>query len=241
MKKKVAPLLICLLILFICIAPAQAGGIPVIDISHIMQSVMNYYQLVSQYKKMVEEFEFLKKALENPEQLTNRMIASQIFKIANLHENMKGMVFDYTKIQEAWDKNYKDFSGFNGMSASDYAKHANKTLEATNNAIFDAMKAQGLVVELESDTKLLQDLLDQSAKADGAIKAAQVGHYIASLEITQLMRMQEIMAASYRAQCSYYQHLLQNEQMAKVQNEKLLINEPNPLSTLLGIGPGFGF
>lgn len=226
-------------LLFVIGSSMPTYALRVFDISNLRQNILTATRTLQTAKNSLEQLKFLKKAIDNPK-MYSKMVMTQIYTIAETHERIKGMTMDYRQIQGEWDKRYKDFAGFNNMSAREYADHANQTLQATNEAIYDAMRAQGLVGQMKSDVELLQTLLDRSATASGALEAAQIGHYIASVEITQLMRIQEIMAASYRAQCAYYEHLLQNEQMAKVQAEKLLINEPNPLIDLLGIGPGFG-
>lgn len=208
----------------------------VLDVKNLAEARKTYDKIYQQYLLIKQNLESLK----GGDQYAKK-VGQQILLIAVLHEQVKGLVFDYEQMQKAWDETYKDFAELNGMGAREYAEHAKKTLQKTNEAIEYAMKAQGLVSGMKSDVELLEELLKRSANAQGALEAAQIGHYIASIEITQLMRLQEIVSASYRAQCAYYEHLLQNEAMAKVQAEKLLINEPNPLANLLGIGPGFGF
>jgi P-type conjugative transfer protein TrbJ len=98
------------------------------------------------------------------------------------------------------------------MTGADYAAHAYSVLQSTNDVIYDAMRAQGLVAQIGADTANLQSLMSASQSAQGALAAAQAGNQIAVLNTQQMMRLQQIMAASNQAQTAYYAEISNGKQ-----------------------------
>jgi P-type conjugative transfer protein TrbJ len=82
------------------------------------------------------------------------------------------------------------------------------------------MKAQGLVAQIDDDAANLDSLLRASSSASGALAAAQAGNQIAGVTSQQLMRLQHIVAASYRAQSSFYAEQAQKQAMSKADSER---------------------
>jgi P-type conjugative transfer protein TrbJ len=210
---------------------------------------MQYVEQLEQYGKESEQVQNSLKQLENEAKnlaklsnedqfntITN--IQSNLEDMITLYEQVKGMSMDYQDIQQQWDGFYKDYGQYNGMSADDYAQHARQTVQQTSNAIYDAVKAQGLICQIGNDHKNLQALLDASATAQGALQATQAGNQIMGILVEQMMRMQEIMAQSFRAQTQYYRQQIeaQNEQNSINDTQDFNIN--NPFESGKGNGPG---
>lgn len=165
-------------------------------------------------------------------------IQQQLAQLQQLQSQIKGLTMDYANMEQSWDETYKDFGDFNGMSGKDYANHAQKIAEATNNSIYDAMVAQGLVAQLGNDEANLQSLAAASQNAQGALAAAQAGNQIAALQAQQLMRLQQIMAQSERAKSAYEAERAQKEAMSRESNKQAWGESENTTPMQDGGGAG---
>jgi len=204
----------------------------VFDPSVFMQTLMSYFTEIEDYANQAEQLSNQMQSLMNEAQNLANMDQNAAFKtmsgiknslarLSNLRSNVRGITMDYMKLESAWDSIYaKDFNSFKGKSVKDYVEAADKTLKQTNNATYDAMKAQGLVAQIDDDAANLESLLNASNSASGALAAAQAGNQIAGVTSQQLMRLQHIVAASYRAQSSFYAEQAQKQAIAKAHSEK---------------------
>ena len=221
---------------FLFVSPAAEAflgfGDIVFDPSVFMQTLMSYFTEIEDYANQAEQLSNQVQSLINEAQNLANMdsyaagrtingIKSSLMKLSDLKSNVRGITMDYMKLESAWDSVYqKDFTAFNGKSAKEYVEAADKALKQTNNATYDAMRAQGLVAQIDDDAANLESLLNASNSAKGALAAAQAGNQIAGVTSQQLMRLQHIVAASYRAQSSFYAEQAQKQAMAKAHSEK---------------------
>lgn len=204
----------------------------VFDPSVFMQTLMSYFteiedyanqaeQLSNQVQSLINEAQNLANMDQNAASRTISNISGSLQKLKDLKSNVRGITMDYMKLESAWDSVYaKDFKSFDGKSAKDYVNAADKALKQTNDATYDAMKAQGLVAQIDDDAANLDSLLRASSSASGALAAAQAGNQIAGVTSQQLMRLQHIVAASYRAQSSFYAEQAQREAMSRAASKK---------------------
>jgi P-type conjugative transfer protein TrbJ len=133
---------------------------------------------------------------------------------------MRGITMDYTKLQGAYDEVYKNFAAYNGMSGEQYASQAQQILNQSNNSAYDAMRAQGLAAQIDNDAANLNSLMQASQSATGALAATQAGNQITGMTIQQLMRLQEVIAASNRAQSSYFAAEAQRKAMSDADSKR---------------------
>ncbi len=236
MKKIKRFSMVLVLIAFLFVSPhAEAFlgfGDIVFDPSVFMQTLMSYFTEIEDYANQAEQLSNQVQSLMNEAQNLANMdsyaagrtingIKSSLMKLSDLKSNVRGITMDYMKLESAWDSVYqKDFAAFNGKSVKEYVEAADKALKQTNNATYDAMRAQGLVAQIDDDAANLDSLLRASQSASGALAAAQAGNQIAGVTSQQLMRLQHIVAASYRAQSSFYAAQAQKEAMAKTDSDR---------------------
>jgi type IV secretion system protein TrbJ len=221
---------------FLFVSPAAEAflgfGDIVFDPSVFMQTLMSYFteiedyanqaeQLSNQVQSLMNEAQNLANMDQNAASRTISNISGSLQKLKDLKSNVRGITMDYMKLESAWDSVYKkDFKDFSGKSVKEYVDAAGKALQQTNNATYDAMKAQGLVAQIDDDAANLDSLLRASNSANGALAAAQAGNQIAGVTSQQLMRLQHIVASSYRAQSSFYAEQAQREAMAKADSDR---------------------
>ncbi|VBB08469.1 Hypothetical protein LUCI_3741 [Lucifera butyrica] len=174
---------------------------------------------LDQVKNTLNNLQSLQAQLQNLSSLDQSSMTSQINSVQNslqtlqqLRQSEKGLTLDWTNAQQAWDSEYTDFKNLNGgISATDYTTAYKKLSTNTDNALYDAMKSQGLLVQLDDDQQNLVNLMKSSTSAKGALQAAQIGHQLTALEIQNMLRLQQILTMSNRAQTQY---MLQQQQSA---------------------------
>ena len=130
------------------------------------------------------------------------------------------MLNSYGQFQEQWDSTFKDFASVSGMSASEWAQQAQKMVNESNKTLFDSVKAQTSVQQIESDAQALSALQTASGNAQGVLQATQAGNQIAATTAQQLMRLQSIMAASNTAQSVYYRELKARDEKAAAEGQR---------------------
>lgn len=207
-------------------------------LDQVKNTIYSYQQIQNQLTELAYTVQNLKK-LDNTLSTSNLAAIQQaLTKVVTYFQTTRGIALNYEQSQSAWDATYPDFQKYNGMSGSDYAKQSAIIRQQTSDALYDSMRAQGLISQMADDRIILNKLLTASASADGVLAALQASNQLAGLQIEQLMRMQLIMSASYRAQASYYAEQVQG-QAAATGNAKnrMTIDSPNPLS---GNGNGEG-
>ena len=219
---------------FFSVQPAKAFlgfGDIVFDPSVFLQTVFSYLtevettmneaaQLENQIQSLYNEALNLAKMDQGLSGTALSGLKNSLNQLTNLQGKIRGMTMTYEDVEGAWDKLYKDFGSLNGKSGKEYAEQAQKVLDQMNNATYDAMRSQGLVSQLGDDSKNLQGLLQASNSASGALAAAQAGNQIAASTVQQLMRLQQISAASYRAESSYQAAQAQKEGMSKADSKR---------------------
>lgn len=215
MKKIV---LLVLLSPFLSAAPGY-GVIAVIDTAHIAKTITNYYELVKHTENLIRILQDMDQNLLQMDHAVkwrmNNHVAQVLSDLITAHDNTRGIVMHYQRVQDAYDRLYPGFEGYNGMSAKDYALRAVDITRQAERAIFDAMRAQGFVAHAQDDYTNLNALLQHSDISEGALQALQAANQIGGIQITQLMRLQEIVAASSRAQASFYATQIQADQAAQ--------------------------
>jgi len=235
---------------FLVISALHADAlVPVIDEANLMQNILTAVrtlqsnineatQIANQLASLRNEALNLMKMDPFAANQNVWAIQQQLFNLQNMTYTVRGLVMDYNRIQNQFDSLYPAFSKYNGMSGADYANQVDQLHKQTQNSMFDAMKAQGIVADTWKDQMSLQSLINASQTANGALSAAQTGNQIAALQATEMMKMQQIMATSYRAETSYYAEVAAREAAAKADSQTYFkLDVPN---TLQGSGRGPG-
>lgn len=216
------------------------GG-PVKDITKIFRLIEEYNRLYSNLISMKKDLDHLIEMNKDTSNMTREYIKKSLERLIMIRNAAKGLTHSYSIIQHQWDETFKGFGAFNGMKASAYADHLKDLDEKTSQALLNAMKAQGIIVELDDDRVILDGLMDSTKSAKGILGAIQVTNYISALQMTQLMRMEIVMTMSFRAQTAYYQWMIQEKmsQRAYANQNQVIFDNPIKSSSSLDIFPEF--
>lgn len=222
-------------IIMLSVRPSNAFlgfGDIVFDPGNLIQSILNGMQQITSAANSVNQTANQLKSLQYQVQNLAKMdpssaastlsnLQGRLATLMQIQASLRGITMNYAQVQGAWDQLYgADFGRYNGMKGSDYAAQALKILKQTDNATYDAMRAQGMVSELANDAANLESLLTASNSSGGALSAAQAGNAIAAIQAQQLMRLQQIVATSYRAESSYYADQANRAAMSRANSDK---------------------
>jgi len=230
-RKKVKWSIFMLAILLIFPLKHAAAFQMVFDPTALIQEIIGYIDQISQTVNTARQIENQLSSLANEAKNLANMdsrtawqtlsgIRSNLTQVMQMQANIRGLTMEYQKVEAAWDTLYKDFGSFNGISGKAYAAQAQKVLDQTNRATYDAMRAQGLVSQLGNDARNLESLMTSSNTSAGALAAVQAGNAIAAVNTQQLMRLQQIVATSYRAQSSYHAQQANKEAMSQADSKR---------------------
>jgi P-type conjugative transfer protein TrbJ len=177
-KLLIVILVLSLTVNFISTARAFVVYDPTNYLQNLKTAISTAQMLLNQAQQLQNDLLNLTK-LDDTLAATNlATLKGNLSDLAALQKNLTGLVWDYQKMQQAWDAVYKDFGFYNGLSGTAYANQANTILDQTNRAIYDAMKAQGLTAQAGKDAENLQQLIAASQSAPGALAAAQAVTYL---------------------------------------------------------------
>lgn len=113
--------------------------------------------------------------------------------------------------QAAYDQKYMDVTN---MTPTEQADYLATLLYNQNRTLQSAMEVQGLVTNANAtNAQAIQRLLSASKSSQGALAAAQVGHQLAALQISQLVQMQDMIARSERAKAERMAYEREQEEM----------------------------
>lgn len=246
MKRRVL-LIACLISFCLSVASslmptAEAGwlrrkifrGGSVFDPVKYTQLLLQVEQVKKQLDNWEKETDHLKTMNESSSKMVRTYILTMFDRLIAIRNTAKGLTYNYAILQTEWDKTFKEFKTFNGISASEYAEHLKVLDEKTSLALLDAMRSQGLIVDFDGDRMVLKGLMEESKNSEGTLGALQVSNYIAALQMTQFLRMELIMTMSFRAQATYYQWLIQQKMSQRAYAKKNQIKMENPTSQLTG-------
>jgi P-type conjugative transfer protein TrbJ len=220
--------------------PSAHAGIPVIDVANLASTILNFIEnllseinSVEQIVNQIEGIGNQVKSLENEaKNLANMDLSNSfknptsfkttLFKIKGALYSAKGLPLRYEAMEDKYGKLYKDVGGYEAGTFDDWSKQAKELQGQTNYAVYDAMKTQGMIEEMESDTENIEDLLKNSDSAQGALEVAQVSNQLGAVNTRQLMRMQTIQSAAYRLQASQIGEEVQRREIAMADHKRVL-------------------
>jgi P-type conjugative transfer protein TrbJ len=262
MKKFVVIVMTVFCLSFGAYTPKAHAGIPVIDIAGLLEAILTFittleevYASYEQIDNQINQIQNQVRGLEMQAKNLQKMdlakslknistLRGNMNKIKQLHSTSKAIPLQYDSVlarrEQIYKKVDKEYKAYSGSSLAELKGQAAEILTQTSEAARDAMMAQGLIVDIETDEVTLEELLANSDTAEGALEASQVNNQLVALQTNQMMRLQVINAASARLQASQYDEQVQKKLMTEAESDRFneRKNKDNPLQGG-GNGPGF--
>jgi P-type conjugative transfer protein TrbJ len=164
------------------------------QVTQIANQVLQYEMLIQQYETMVTNL----LTLEFDMSMVLSGAWGNIF--ARL-QNALGMTHAYLSIGGEFAAMYPVFNR-EPMGGGDYVLELRTWSQQVRDAGQGAMSAQAIAESLEADVGTLEGALRRSDAAAGNLQVHQAGNQIEAIGVTQLMRIQQMMAQQGRAETS---------------------------------------
>lgn len=149
-------------------------------------------------------------------------IQNSLQQLKALKNQTDSLVNNWQDISSKWDTIHKDYANMTGLSASNYVKLYKQQQEDKEKTTKQAMQTQGLVSQIDTDSQSLYNLLNANEGAVGALQAAQIGNQLAALQISNLMRLEQMISASNTAQMQYLVDQKEQAEAANAMSKKFI-------------------
>lgn len=190
--------------------PASAqlfGGIvydPTNHAENVLQAVRALQQIEQQAQQLLHEIEMLETMARNLESLpgdvAGAIILDRINRLQALLAEAEGIGYAVPGLETIYDEAYPDAYGDATPNAV-LVEEARARWRQSRTAWRDSLVTLSAALENnEADADAIADLVARSQAAVGALQAAQAGNQLAALQAEQLMQLEVMMAAQFRAE-----------------------------------------
>lgn len=211
MKRLIACLLMAAAPMGLAAPPASAqlfGGVvydPTNHAQNVLQAVRALQQVEQQVQQLAHEVEMLENMARNLETLPINVAEAIILdRINRLHELMteaEGIGYGVAEIETVYDSAYPDAYGATPPPNAVLVEGARARWRQSRTAWRDTLVTLSAALEdNETDAGAVAHLVARSQEAAGALQAAQAGNQLSALQAEQLIQMEAMMAAHYRAE-----------------------------------------
>ncbi len=210
MIRKLRAILVVSTIVVLSIVAAPAGPataqIPVIDSSNLVQNVLQAVRALQQINLAIQQLQTQIAMLQNmatnlvnlPTSVLNSL-ESTLARINGLINQAQGISFKVGATQTAFAQ-YYPMQYPAGTSASQLYGNALQRWQNAMNAFQTTLTIQAQIAQnVQTDTATLSTLVGASQGAVGNLQAQQANAQLAALSAKQLLQIQTLMAAQYRA------------------------------------------
>ena len=201
------------------LAPSASAGLLVLDISNLVQNIINvmsqYWQQATQESQLIQQTQ---QAINQVRQLQNlrlqleamyrNLTALQLvlndpsYSLINKSQALlwqgQGLAFSVKHFNTAFDDLYRQY-GDKVLTTLALTDERRRWSEQTRASVVTAMKVQSSVEDISSDRQDLSQAIEASRAAPGSLAAQQATTEVAALNAKQLMRIEAMIAANGRA------------------------------------------
>ncbi|RIJ16467.1 P-type conjugative transfer protein TrbJ [Henriciella mobilis] len=209
MKRLLSSVLICAAPLSLALpAPASAQIAvydPVNHVQNILQGIRTLQEINQQIQQLTHEIEMLENMARNletlPVNVAEAIIADRIRRIHELMREAEGIGYGVEEVEREYEVLYPESYGETPPREAVLVEEARARWRQSRSAYRDTLVTVATALEdNETDAAAIAGLVDLSQSAAGALQATQAGNQIEALQTEQLMQMEAMMAAHYRAE-----------------------------------------
>jgi P-type conjugative transfer protein TrbJ len=191
--------------------PASAqlfgGGIvydPANHAENILQAIRALQQINQQIQQLTHEIEMLENMARDLEALPDSIaddILRRMRRIEELMREAEGIGYRVEEIEREYEEVYPEDYGSEPPRQAVLVEEARARWRQSRTAYRDSLTVTAQVVSTaRADSDSLGRLIADSQSAVGNLQVAQAGNQIEALQTEQLMQMEAMMAAHYRAE-----------------------------------------
>ena len=133
--------------------------------------------------------------------VAHAIIRDRIQRLYDLMREAEGIGYGVEEVEREYEEIYPETYGEEPPESSVLVEDARVRWRQSRTAYRDSLITIGAALEdNEIDGAAISDLIDRSQTAAGALEVAQAGNQIEAMQTQQLMQIESIMAAHYRAE-----------------------------------------
>ncbi len=191
--------------------PASAqfgfGGIvydPANHAQNLLTAVRSLTEINQQIQQLAHEIDMLEKMAINLKNLPNSVadqLRVKLLAVDSLIKVAAGIAYQVSTIDAEYEKLYRETYGASPPPTPVIIGEARAAWKQSREGYKHALEVQAQVVSnIRSDVDDLHGLVDDSQSAAGNLQVSQAGNQIAAMSAEQLMQIQTLLAAQYRAE-----------------------------------------
>jgi len=178
---------------------------PANHIENIMQAAQSVESVSNQVRQLAHEVEMLENMARNletlPVNVAEAIIRDRINRIHELMSEAEGIGYGVSEIETVYDEAYPETYGETPPRNAVLVEDARRRWRQSRTAYRDTLVTVAAALEdNETDADAIAGLVSRSQSAAGALQAAQAGNQIEAMQAEQLIQMEAMMAAHYRAE-----------------------------------------
>ncbi|MEM0985117.1 MAG: P-type conjugative transfer protein TrbJ [Pseudomonadota bacterium] len=205
-------------------APPASAQLVTYDPANHIQSIIQAVQAVEsvtyQIEQLANEIEMLENMARNletlPVHVAEGLIRERIARIRELMARAEGIGYSVEEIEEEYEEVYPETYGDTPPDSAVLVEEARQRWQQSRTAYRQTLiVSAGALEDNETDAAAISELVAASQSAVGNLQAAQAGNQIEAIQTEQLMQIEAIMAAHYRAEALERARQLAEEERAR--------------------------
>lgn len=199
------------------------GGIvydPTNHSQNLLTAVRSLEQINNQIRQLAHEIEMLENMARDletlPVHVAESLVHDRIARIRELMERAEGIGYGVEEIEEEYEEVYPETYGDTPPDSAVLVEDARQRWQQSRTAYRQTLiVSAGALEDNETDAAAISELVAASQSAVGNLQAAQAGNQIEAIQTEQLMQIEAIMAAHYRAEALERARQLAEEERAR--------------------------
>jgi P-type conjugative transfer protein TrbJ len=232
MKCLLASVALCALPISAIIAPPASAQLAVYDpanhIQNVYQAVRALQQVDQQIQQLTHEIAMLENMARDLENLPDSIasdILSRMQRIDDLMRDAEGIGYKVEEIERAYEEAYPEDYGDTPPENAVLVEQAHSRWKQSRTAYRESLAVTAQVVaSARDDSSSLDRLIAGSQSAVGNLQVLQAGNQIEALQTEQLMQMESMMAAHYRAEALERSRNLAEAERGRARTKSFLEN-----------------
>lgn len=209
----------------------SASAIPVFDASVYSQTLLNASRALVQINNQIQSLQNEATMLQNMATNLKKMdfnsvnqLTGDLQRVDALMLQAQGISYNINTTTARFQNLYpQEYSS--AVTSNQLVMDAKSRWLESMNSYQQTMGVQSQVVQnVQSDKQLLQDLVNQSQGAEGALQAQQATNQLLALSTKQQLQIQTMMAAQFRAQATEEARNAEMQEQGRAATKKFLGN-----------------
>ena len=209
MKRLLPCVLLCALPLNTMVAPPASAQWTVYDPANHVQNILQAIQAVEEVTNQIEQLAHEIEMLENmardletlPVNVAEAIILDRIRRIEELMREAEGIGYGVEEVEREYEEVYPETYGEEPPRQEVLVEDARQRWRQSRTAYRDTLVTVSAALEdNETDADAIAGLIETSQNAVGNLQAVQAGNQIEAIQTEQLIQMESMMAAYYRAE-----------------------------------------